>query len=359
MEHYSNPACDSDCYSRLTGPFESISHDPGQPYNQAILINQRYAIPNLGSILWSPRLSFAWQPFGVSHNSVLRGGAGFFYDPLPAGIWEPFYINSPIYNVYTPFQDNLTPGEATSLFKDAAFSNATFAHGFATGQTLAQMQAIDPNFSPPAVNASEKSIHSPQFQKWSLEWQQALGASSSLSVGYFGNHGIHELVGDPDLNAFGFGSLPPAPCTSPPVPPCSDPRFSEVTEARSNAVSNYNGMVVSFKHQFSGWTDGLIQANYTYGHAFDEVSNGGIFSFTSVGLTSPQDPHNLHGAYGPAEYDVRHSLNASYVLEVPLKAALRGHGWDYLVKGWQVSGTIFARTGFPYTAVDFAHQTDP
>ena len=101
----------------------------------------------------------------------------------------------------------------------------------------------------------------------------------------------------------------------------------------------------------------MIQANYTYGHAFDEVSNGGIFAFTSVGLTSPQDPQNLRGAYGPAEYDVRHSLNASYVLDVPVKAAFRGHGPDYFVKGWQISGTIFARTGFPYTVVDVAQSS--
>ena len=124
-EHYSNPACESDCFSRLTGPFDSISHDPDQPYNQAILVNQKHAIPSMDTILWSPRFSFAWQPFGVSHNSVLRGGVGFFYDPLPGGILESFYTNSPIYNVYTPFQDNLTPGETTSLFKDAAASNVS------------------------------------------------------------------------------------------------------------------------------------------------------------------------------------------------------------------------------------------
>jgi hypothetical protein len=49
-------------------------------------------------------------------------------------------------------------------------------------------------------------------------------------------------------------------------------------------------------------------------------------------------------------------LNANYVWEVPVKAALRGHGSDFLVKGWQVSGTIFARTGFPYTVFDFAES---
>ena len=321
-EHYSNPACENGCYSRLTGPFESISHDPDQPYNQAILVNQKHAIPSMDTILWSPRFSFAWQPFGVSHNTVLRGGVGFFYDPLPGIILESFYTNAPNYNVYTPYQDNLTPGETTSLFKDAAASNTAFVNGFAAGQTLAQIQAIDPNFSPPAINASEKSIDSPQFQRWSLEWQQAFGAETAVSVGYFGHHGIHELVGDPDANAFGFGSLPPAKCTSPPVLPCADPRFSGVREYKTNALSNYNGMVMSFKHQFVRWTHGVIQANYTYGHAFDEVSNGGISAFTSVGLTSPQDPQNLRGAYGSAEYDVRHSLNASYVLECSCKSGL-------------------------------------
>jgi hypothetical protein len=356
-EHYSNPACENGCYSRLTGPFESISHDPDQPYNQAILVNQNHAIPSMDTILWSPRFSFAWQPFGVSHNSVLRGGVGFFYDPLPGGILESFYTNSPIYNVYTPYQDNLTPGETTSLFKDACASNAAFVKGFAAGKTLAQIQAIDTNFSPPAINASENSIHSPQFQRWSLEWQQAFAVHTAVSIGYFGHHGIHELVSDPDANAFGFGSLPPAKCTSSPVRPCADPRFSEVTESSTNAVSNYSGMVISFKRQFVHWTQGVIQANYTYGHAFDEVSNGGIFSFASVGLTSPQDPKNLRGAYGPAEYDVRHSFNASYVLDVPVKAALLGHGSDYFVKGWQVSGTIFARTGLPYTVVDVARSS--
>ena len=29
-----------------------------------------------------------------------------------------------------------------------------------------------------------------------------------------------------------------------------------------------------------------------------------------------------------------------------------GHGWATLVDGWQVSGTIFARTGLPYSVID-------
>src|SRR5262249_40490514 len=61
--------------------------------------------------------------------------------------------------------------------------------------------------------------------------------------------------------------------------------------------------------------------------------------------------NNLRGAYGSADYDVRHSFNASYVWELPIKAVTRG-GPDFLVDGWQISGTIFARTGLPYTVLD-------
>lgn len=40
-EHYPNPVCLNSCFARLAGAFDSVSHDPDQPYNQAILIHQK------------------------------------------------------------------------------------------------------------------------------------------------------------------------------------------------------------------------------------------------------------------------------------------------------------------------------
>ena len=349
-EHQSNPICRELCFTRFAGPFNSISHDPNQPYNQAILINQKQAYESLSEILWLPRFSFAWQPFGVSHSTVLRGGAGIFYDPLPGSVFPTFRANPPFYNLFTVSGNNLAPNETTSVFKDAANSNTAFVDGFAAGQTLSQIKAKIPQFFPPAFSSPAGPTDSPQYQKWSLELQQAFGAGTSLSIGYFGHHGIHIPLLNPSANAWGFASFPAGLCTSSPVPPCADPRFSQVTELNSVGVSNYNGMVVSFQHRFG---QGIIQANYTYSHALDEASNGGQgFSFTSKSSSFPQDPNNIRESYGSAEYDVRHSLNASYVWQLPLKHLLRGHGSDYLVNGWQIAGTVFARTGFPYTVFD-------
>jgi len=362
-EHESNPICKQSCFAKLNGTFESISHDPNVPYNQLISTNLKHGFSNLDPIVWMLRFSFAWQPFGVTHNTVLRGGFGVFYDTVP-GFLATFSLsrNPPLVNSYSVFNDNLSPGETTNLFQDAGASNSAFVDGFAAGKNFAQIAASFPPgqiFSPPALTVQQNKIHWPQYQKWSLEVQQAFGANTTLTIGYYGNHGLHEVVQNISANAFSTPSFDFGPlsakglCTSPPVPPCADPAFGQVTELTFVGVSNYNGLVASFQHRFTRWGQGIFQANYTYGHALDEVSNGSVYQFSFSSSVFPQDPHNIRGSYGNADYDVRHSFNANYVWEVPVKSVLHGHGSDYLVKGWQISGTVFARGGYPYTAFDF------
>jgi hypothetical protein len=353
-EYQSDPVCENRCFARLSGPFASINHDPQQPYNEVILPPSKEAFPSMDSILWAPRFSFAWRPLGASHNTVLRGGVGVFYDPVPGLIGVTFAANPPMVNSYSISGFNLAPKEVNSLSYNIANSNAAFLSGYASGQTLAQLQKIDPNFTPPAIQTLPNTVHAPQYQKWSLQAQQNIGGSTSLTVGYFGNHGLHGFFQDLSVNAHNYDSYPTQPCGHPPVEPCYDTRFGPVYLYGTSAISNYNGMVVSFELRFTRRGSGLLQINYTFGHAFDEVSNGGLDQFVFGSSLFPQDGRNLRGSYGAADYDVRHSLNANYVWEVPLKEVLDSHGPEWLTKGWQVSGTVFARAGFPYTAVDNA-----
>jgi hypothetical protein len=50
-EHPSNPVCQRRCFARLSGAFQSASHDPNQPYNQAILIDQKQAFESINQIV--------------------------------------------------------------------------------------------------------------------------------------------------------------------------------------------------------------------------------------------------------------------------------------------------------------------
>jgi TonB dependent receptor len=151
VEHESNPVCAHDCFAELSGPFESISHDPAQPYNQAIS-NRKQAFLHTDPVSWTPRFSFAWQPLGVSHNTVVRGGLGLFYELFSGGFGPVFSSNPPLVNRVTVFGGyNLSPEETDSLFQVAAASNAAFVKGFAAGENLIQIEASDPEFFPPIL----------------------------------------------------------------------------------------------------------------------------------------------------------------------------------------------------------------
>ena len=127
--------------------------------------------------------------------------------------------------------------------------------------------------------------------------------------------------------------------------------YATVTQYKSGAVSNYNGLTFSLRKQFSNWVSGHL--NYTWSHNIDETSNGGLFQYGFEGnntILGQIYPGNLRTAnYGNSDYDIRHLVNADFrrsILTFHKTGALK---WS--VDGWQFSGKMFWRTGLPYTIV--------
>src|SRR5689334_10447254 len=337
-DHFSNPVCQTNCFSRLAGDFFSSSHDPNQPYNQAILFGQHQALADYTKIEWQPRFGFTWNPFGLQ-GTVIRGGFGIFNDSFPGAIADTLLANAPQQVGFALGSGPLSPNVPGNLQQQAAQNNAAFQSAFANGGTLASIQQQVPTFSPPAFATVASRVRNPRYQEWNLQVEQALGQKTSLSLNYVGNHGIHETVQNPSLNAFGaFGDLPLNP---------ADQRFSTVTQISSSAVSNYNGVTASLVHRSTNLT---VQANYTWSHALDEISNGGILQFgqnTNFSPINAFDPFNLRSNYGNSDYDTRQYFSLNYVYNVPHK-----FGPSALLGGWVLSGTAFARAGLPFTVVD-------
>ncbi|HEV2289185.1 MAG TPA: carboxypeptidase-like regulatory domain-containing protein [Candidatus Acidoferrales bacterium] len=362
-EHDSNPICRNLCFAQLSSTFQNdigLGNNQSSllqiPYNQSIKINQEHALSGLHSVVYEPRIGFAWQPKWLGTKTVLRGGGGLFYNMLPMSIVTPFAENPPFGATFTSTNDFLvttTGATGSSIFSDVKGANTVFQQGFYSSETFNTILANDASFTPPSIFTAEGRTTIPQYQKWSLELQHQLTNTTLVSVSYVGNHGVHEPVVDNSANAYStstFGTLP--------LGQAPDPRFGEVTVLYSGGDSHYNGVTATVTHQISGvWGRGVIQGSYTYSHAMDDVSNGGFLPFSPTSFTYPQDPLNYSGNYGSADYDVRHSGSMNFVWNPPLREIIGKRGPNYLINGWEISGVVFARTGLPYSVVDGALST--
>lgn len=351
LDHNSNPVCQTNCFAELNGPFTSLNHDVNVPYNQIIQTGLHQAYPGTDIVVWQPRFGFTYSPF-KDNKTVVSGGIGIFTDSFPAVLVDSFSSNSPIANNFTtaflPISPAQGSGPGGNLFNAAAASNASFLSAFASGQTLAQILATNPFFAPPGYNTSDSRIRQPRYQEWNLQIQRDLGKNTALVVDYVGNHGIFEPIQNNGINGFAPGGFAGLPLTAP------DARFGTVNQIQSIATSSYNGLQTTVRHQFShGFAFG---ANYTWSKALDYLSNGGNITGTfnpSASIGTLENPNNLHANYGPADYDVRHYFSANYVWDNSLRHLFHW-GPNAVFGGWTFSGTIFSRSGLPFTVFNGA-----
>jgi hypothetical protein len=359
IDHPSNPICRTLCMTNLTSPFLAGGDTASTPYDQAISTGLFQGFKGMQSIEWQPRFGFAWQVRGGNRPTVLRGGVGLFGDNYSFSLATAFASNAPnspsfavsSLGYISPNQTPVISGSTTynPLLTDNMTDYTAFKSGFIGGDNLTQLQAAvaaaGGTFAAPSFTTAAPNLQLPQFQEWNLQIQQGLWHNASLNIGYNGNHGIHELLSVGGYNAYNNPAandeLPGFPATP------LNPLFKAVTYYQPGGTSNYNGLSVSFQYRFGG---GALQANYMWSHAFD------------IGLGSAQsrtvlNPADLADSTGPADIDVRHYMDANYTWPIPLQKLIRSHSLSRVVEGWQVSGTIIARTGFPMNFTDTSLNT--
>lgn len=348
LDHNSNPVCPHDCFSQMILPFTYLAHNVNTPYDSIIDAGTSNAYRGYQQWAIQPRLGFAATPFG--QQTVIRGGFGLFSDAFPASVTDSFAENFPLDNGFTVGGLPISPTTPGSMWAATSASNTALLNGFYKGGTLASITAADPAFVPPNFFTQDVKIPIPIYMEWNLEVQRELSTTASVSVNYVGNSGYNEAFINNGYNAYcpasacpgGFAGLPFAP---------ADARFGTVSQIETGN-SNYNGLTLGFLERFNAGLQ--LQLNYTWSHALDDVSNGGLLPFnftTNISILNPQNPFDAHRYnYGNADYDVRHNVSLSYLWQVPFHGL--HFGPSQLWQGWTLAGTLFFRTGLPYTAID-------
>jgi hypothetical protein len=297
---------------------------------------------NNAKFLPQPRIGVAWSPF--SAKTVIRAGFG----------------------MYNDLQDALGY---------RADQNAPFNPTFTTPLTVAQLP-INPAGPFPAAaklipGGVQPDMQTPTLISYSLRIQQELSLNTSLTVGYVGSHGYHELIGI-DANEPFPVICPASPCpanypatfpggianTSVPagtyfVPATvkANPAIANTWTWFSEGTSSYNALQVDVNRRLSA---GLtLRAVYTFSKVLDDGDS--LNATTSGGGPAlASNPFNLKADWGLGTFDIRHVAVVSGTYALPV-----GHGKRFLgglegfanlmASGWTVNSIVTLQGGFPFS----------
>jgi hypothetical protein len=310
--------------------------------SQPAIGNSLFTVNN-ARFLPQPRIGIAWSPF--KDKTVIRAGFG----------------------MYNDLQDALGY---------RADQNAPFNPTYSIANLPVSHLPINPAAPVPAnallvPGGVQPDMKTPTLISYSLRVQQEITPNTSLSIGYVGSHGYHEIIGI-DGNPSPAVVCPAAPCPADfpanfpaplagePVPagtffipagtPKANPSLATTWTWFSLGTSNYNAMQIEFNHRF---THGLsIRGVYTRGKALDDGDSvNQTTSNNAPGLVS--NPFNLKADYGPATFDARNVgvVSAYYVLPVGRRQHYaNGNNWAYeFISGWAASSIVTVQSGFPMT----------
>ncbi len=298
---------------------------------------------NNGKFLPQPRVGIAWSPF--TNKTVLRAGFG----------------------IYNDLQDAL--GYRTD-------QNAPFNPTYSLPNVSVSRLPLSPS-APVSSTARlvpggvQPDLQTPALVSWSLRMEQELTANTTLTLGYVGSHGYHELIGI-DANEPFPVVCPASPCparypsnfpaalANTPVPAGSyyvpsatraNPAIANTWTYFSEGDSSYNALQVDVNHRFEGGFS--LRGAYTWSKTIDDGDS--LNATTSGGEPAlASNPFDLRADRGLANFDVRNVGVISAVYPLPF-----GHGKRFfgsasgfsnaLASGWIVNSIVTIQSGFPFT----------
>jgi len=260
------------------------------------------------SLNFAPRLGFAYQ---IMNKTVLRGGAGMFYDRYTSSTLENLFVANGVYQLsYSLKSSDPTQKAAAPVFPNILSTAPTAVNG-----------------SSSIFYADQQHFRNPYSMQANLAIQRELSKTTSLSVSWLWSRGAH-LLQTYDANApTDTSSLKPY--TFPICSGTSDsagkvcsaisgyyttpiylagnrpnPAYGGIYVLTSAGNSYYNGLAVELSRKYSKSLQGNL--SYTWSHAIDNNQGGGGNTLFGSAFPTSVFNGNFAAEKGSSSSDQRH-----------------------------------------------------
>jgi hypothetical protein len=354
-----------------------------------------------------PRVGLAYDLFG-KHTTTIRAGYGIYYVREDIGAVDQLSFQAP----FIPIAGlNGLPGSLTNFFEPCLSSNpapqnpwcSSSQFGMTNPNALPAAGQLSPSFvgcasvlqgfvlngtSTPTFDSTQSPVYAnqagcngvgaatifvlevprqfkvPNTQQWNLTMQHSLGKQWVLEAGYVGTHAVH-LRDTRDA----IESLD-ATVTAVHVTDVNGHQYTITTDTLSNAIARtptpglngYGGYQIfandAYSHYHSlqttvsrRWSQGYLQAAYTWSKSTDATSTGNPAFNTAFNNES-----TLNDSRGLSDFDRPQRFVVSYVYDLPFLRHSEGLTHAVL-GGWQISGVTTVQSGLPFSVYDSASGT--
>jgi hypothetical protein len=267
---------------------------------------------------FGPRLALTWAPRAFDNQTVIRIGGGVFYGPGQTEDQIQPEANDRVSRTFTS-------GKAYPINP----TNDVYAGYDINSPTLGfQPRAYSPGYKVPE-----------RVTTYTASVQQQLPGQMQMLVAYVGSTGrnlflrsITNLITSVATNpTSGVGTATRQ----------FGNRFAEIDYKTSGGTDQYHSLQTSLQRRFARGLS--LGAQYTWAKELGTSSG-------SNEATTSQSPYSFGLDYGRGTFDIRHSLNATVLYDLPFghnRAHSLSGPLDAVAGGWQVGGIVNFRSGVP------------